>query len=178
MNLFALKYLQDISDAISDLENCLIDVKSFEDFSADFALKRVTERQFEIIGEALRKYNAIENIQQIDNTKKIIGLRNIIAHAYDSVDYALLWSIIKIDPNTAGLLNEALAKVKDYKDNIITGKKDIPPTIQNGRNEYLTKGNLMVVATGNVALNTIDPDYEANFKQDLSLLDRFIGILS
>jgi uncharacterized protein with HEPN domain len=74
MNLFALKYLQDISDAISDLENCLIDVKSFEDFSTDFALKRVTERQFEIIGEALRKYNAIENIQQIDNTKKIIAM--------------------------------------------------------------------------------------------------------
>jgi uncharacterized protein with HEPN domain len=109
MNLFALKYLQDISDAISDLENCLIDVKSFEDFSTDFALKRVTERQFEIIGEALRKYNAIENIQQIDNTKKIIGLRNIIAHAYDSVDYALLWSIIKKD----------LPELKKEVDNII-----------------------------------------------------------
>jgi hypothetical protein len=26
-----------------------------------------------------------------------------------------------------------------------------------------------------VPLNTIDPDYEANFKQDLSLQDRFIG---
>jgi hypothetical protein len=31
------------------------------------------------------------------------------------------------------------------------------------------------MATGNVPLNTIDPDYEANFKQDLSLQDRFIG---
>jgi cobaltochelatase CobS len=35
--------------------------------------------------------------------------------------------------------------------------------------------NLFVVATGNVPLNTIDPDYEANFKQDLSLQDRFVG---
>jgi hypothetical protein len=33
----------------------------------------------------------------------------------------------------------------------------------------------MVIATGNVPLNTVDPDYEANFKQDLSLQDRFIG---
>jgi hypothetical protein len=51
----------------------------------------------------------------------------------------------------------------------------IPPTIMNGKNQVLTLGNLFVIGTGNVALNTIDPDYEANFKQDLSLQDRFIG---
>jgi cobaltochelatase CobS len=34
---------------------------------------------------------------------------------------------------------------------------------------------MFVIATGNVPLNTIDPDYEANFKQDLSLQDRFVG---
>jgi hypothetical protein len=45
----------------------------------------------------------------------------------------------------------------------------------NGKNQVLTLGNLFVIGTGNVALNTIDPDYEANFKQDLSLQDRFIG---
>jgi cobaltochelatase CobS len=87
----------------------------------------------------------------------------------------LLDELPKIDPNTAGLLNEALAKVKDYDKNPITNQKDIPPTILNGRNQTLVKGNLMVIATGNVSLNTVDPDYEANFKQDLSLLDRFIG---
>jgi cobaltochelatase CobS len=87
----------------------------------------------------------------------------------------LLDELPKIDPNTAGLLNEALAKVKDYDKNPVTNQKDIPPTILNGRNQTLVKGNLMVIATGNVALNTVDPDYEANFKQDLSLLDRFIG---
>jgi hypothetical protein len=87
----------------------------------------------------------------------------------------LLDELPKIDPNTAGLLNEALAKVKDYDENPVTKIADIPPTILNGRNQTLTKGNLMVIATGNVALNTVDPDYEANFKQDLSLLDRFIG---
>jgi cobaltochelatase CobS len=86
----------------------------------------------------------------------------------------LLDELPKIDPNTAGLLNEALAKVKDFKYDETTDTM-IPPTILNGRNQKLSLGNLMVVATGNVALNTIDPDYEANFKQDLSLLDRFIG---
>jgi MoxR-like ATPase len=86
----------------------------------------------------------------------------------------LLDELPKIDPNTAGLLNEALAKVKDFKYDETTDT-NIPPTILNGRNQKLSLGNLFVIATGNVALNTIDPDYEANFKQDLSLLDRFIG---
>jgi len=86
----------------------------------------------------------------------------------------LLDELPKLDPNTAGLLNEALAKVKDFKTNKTTGAIQ-PPTILNGRNEKLVLGNLMVIATGNVPLNTVDPDYEANFKQDLSLQDRFIG---
>jgi cobaltochelatase CobS len=86
----------------------------------------------------------------------------------------ILDELPKIDPNTAGILNEALAKVKDYKYDDIT-QTSIPPTIRNGKNEILQLGNLFVIATGNVPLNTIDPDYEANFKQDLSLQDRFIG---
>jgi cobaltochelatase CobS len=86
----------------------------------------------------------------------------------------LLDEMPKLDPNTAGLLNEALAKVKEFKPDKVTGVRK-PPTILNGRNEKLSLGNLMVIGTGNVALNTVDPDYEANFKQDLSLQDRFIG---
>jgi hypothetical protein len=86
----------------------------------------------------------------------------------------ILDELPKIDPNTAGILNEALAKVKDFKVDPATGVA-IPPTIRNGKNEVLELGNLFIIATGNVALNTIDPDYEANFKQDLSLQDRFIG---
>lgn len=86
----------------------------------------------------------------------------------------ILDELPKIDPNTAGILNEALAKVKDFKYNELTKSYD-PPTIRNGKNQVLPLGNLFVIATGNVPLNTIDPDYEANFKQDLSLQDRFIG---
>ena len=85
----------------------------------------------------------------------------------------ILDELPKIDPNT-GILNDALAKVKNFGLDDKTGLQ-IPPTIRNGKNEVLRLGNLFIVATGNVALNTIDPDYEANFKQDLSLQDRFIG---
>jgi|GEM_PF-995531 len=86
----------------------------------------------------------------------------------------ILDELPKIDPNTAGILNEALAKIKDYKVDEAT-KVVTAPTIRNGKNEVIALGNLYVIATGNVPLNTIDPDYEANFKQDLSLQDRFIG---
>lgn len=86
----------------------------------------------------------------------------------------ILDELPKIDPNTAGILNEALAKVKDEKYDPVT-KTWKKPTIRNGKNKVLPLGNLFVIATGNVPLNTIDPDYEANFKQDLSLQDRFIG---
>lgn len=86
----------------------------------------------------------------------------------------ILDELPKIDPNTAGILNEALAKVKQYDIDDATGQI-IPPTIENGRGQKMSLGNLLVIATGNVPLNTIDPDYEANFKQDLSLQDRFVG---
>jgi hypothetical protein len=86
----------------------------------------------------------------------------------------LLDELPKIDPNTAGLLNEALAKVKEYKKDELTGAMKAP-SILNGRGEKKYLGNCFIMAAGNVPLNTIDPDYEANFKQDLSLQDRFIG---
>lgn len=81
----------------------------------------------------------------------------------------LLDELPKIDPNTAGILNEALAKVKDF------GPEGQPPTIRNGRGQLLTMGNLFVIATGNTKLNETNVEYEANFKQDLSLQDRFSG---
>jgi cobaltochelatase CobS len=86
----------------------------------------------------------------------------------------LLDELPKIDPNTAGIMNDALAKVKNFSEDPATNTL-IRPTIRNGKGVKLYLQNLFVIATGNVPLNTIDPDYEANFKQDLSLQDRFVG---
>lgn len=82
--------------------------------------------------------------------------------------------IPKIDPNTAGLFNSALAKVKDIIYDVNTNEK-IMPTIENGRGQKIPKGNLIIIATGNLKLNELSTEYEANFKQDLSLQDRFAG---
>ena len=80
----------------------------------------------------------------------------------------LLDELPKIDPNTAGILNSALAKIADYKD----GQ---PSKITNGRGQRFVRKNIFVMATGNTLLNSDSVDYEANFKQDLSLQDRFVG---
>jgi cobaltochelatase CobS len=81
----------------------------------------------------------------------------------------LLDELPKIDPNTAGILNAALAKVGEYNSN---GE---PATIQNAKGDIIERGDCFIMATGNSLLNTKDAEYEANFKQDLSLQDRFAG---
>lgn len=86
----------------------------------------------------------------------------------------LLDELPKLDPNTAGVLNDGLSKIKDPIDKDDSGK-EFPPTITNGRNQVFEKKNIFVIATGNSLLNEADVNYEANFKQDLSLQDRFAG---
>ena len=80
----------------------------------------------------------------------------------------LLDELPKLDPNTAGILNAALSRIGEFKNGM-------PASIQNGRGEIIPRGNVFVIATGNTLLNSASVEYEANFKQDLSLQDRFAG---
>ena len=90
----------------------------------------------------------------------------------------LLDELPKIDPNTAGILNDGLAKIKDSIKEITDSKGNkvqVMPTIMNGNGELVSKKKIFIIATGNSLLNEANKDYEANFKQDLSLQDRFAG---
>jgi len=91
----------------------------------------------------------------------------------------LLDELPKLDPNTAGILNDALSKIKDPKEIVrdcATGEeREMMPIILNGRGEQIEMKKIFVMGTGNSLLNEADKDYEANFKQDLSLQDRFAG---
>jgi uncharacterized protein with HEPN domain len=91
-----LKYLLDIESVILEIE--AIKSKSennFTNFKSDIILQRAIERDLEIIGEAIRKMLEIEPDIQISASKNIIGLRNIISHAYDSVEPEMIWGIIQ-----------------------------------------------------------------------------------
>ena len=70
--------------------------KNFDEFTRDRLLQLALERQFEIIGEALHRLERIDEANlglRIPDYRKIIGLRNIIAHGYDVVDDGALWDL-------------------------------------------------------------------------------------
>jgi uncharacterized protein with HEPN domain len=89
------KLLWDVRTCIEDIDSFLKG-KTFEDFSSERLLQAAVEREFEIIGEALNRLFKLDEErvrQKISQFHEIIGLRNIIAHGYDSVDVKALWDI-------------------------------------------------------------------------------------
>jgi hypothetical protein len=71
-----------------------------------------------------------------------------------------------------------LAKIKDAVKvvELANGTKiEVQPTISNGKGQRISRAKIFIIATGNSLLNEANKDYEANFKQDLSLQDRFAG---
>ena len=90
-----LKYLLDIQAIVSELENILIFLENdYSNFTSNFIAIRAVERELMIIGEAINKLNKLDQTISISNTKQIIGLRNMIVHAYDSIDTTVLWKIL------------------------------------------------------------------------------------
>ncbi len=83
------KYLWDILQAIERLE-LATNGFSFEEFSGDILRVNAVERNFEIIGEALKRIRNLQPDIQITDYAKIIGMRNIIAHNYDAVEPVVL----------------------------------------------------------------------------------------
>ncbi|MBZ9786959.1 DUF86 domain-containing protein [Psychroflexus sp. CAK57W] len=91
-----LKYILDIESIIEEIESIKEKTKNdFNNFSDNIILQRAIERDLEIIGEAIRKIMEINPNIQITASKNIIRLRNIISHAYDSVEPEMLWGIIQ-----------------------------------------------------------------------------------
>jgi uncharacterized protein with HEPN domain len=78
-------------------------------FQSDIILQRAVERDLEIIGEAIRKLIELNPELIITSSKNIIGLRNIISHAYDSVEPEMIWGIIQ---NNIPLLADEINKIK------------------------------------------------------------------
>jgi len=90
-----LKSLFDIKIAINEIEVFFeIEEKSFENYSKNVLLKRGIERNLEIIGEAVNRILKEDPEFQITNARRIIGLRNQIIHAYDSISDENIWSIV------------------------------------------------------------------------------------
>ncbi|MGB3588028.1 MAG: HepT-like ribonuclease domain-containing protein [Tunicatimonas sp.] len=93
-----LKYILDIESAIEELDEVVnMYGKDYRKFSSNFMAVRTVERDLEIIGEAVRKLIEIDPSLKISSSKQIIGLRNMIVHAYDAIDPTMLWRILLKD---------------------------------------------------------------------------------
>jgi uncharacterized protein with HEPN domain len=93
-----LKYILDIESIISELEKIIEHHNAdYNDFLANFISIRAVERDLMIIGEAIGKILRIKEDIKITSAKHIIGLRNMIVHAYDSIDPTALWRILILD---------------------------------------------------------------------------------
>ena len=95
MNERILKWLFDIRDAISEIDSYFENTpKEFEQYKSNIILKRAVERDLEIIGEAVNRILKNKPDFRIENSKGIVGLRNQIIHAYDSISDENIWAII------------------------------------------------------------------------------------
>jgi uncharacterized protein with HEPN domain len=92
-----LKWLYDIKISIDEIDDFFIkEEKDFLKYRNNIMLKRAIERNFEIIGEAINRIITRDSIyiEKISNAKSIIGLRNQVIHAYDSISDENIWSIL------------------------------------------------------------------------------------
>lgn len=90
-----LTYLQDVLDAINDLQSCFVNFPHrFDLFDKDIMRKCVVERKVEIMGEAINRIRKTDPSVEIPNARAIIDTRNRIIHAYDNVQSDFLWSLV------------------------------------------------------------------------------------
>lgn len=88
------KYLFDILMAVDLIEKFTVDNTDFNLYKNDLKTQSAVERQLAIIGEALNQLKKIKPDLEIKNDKQIIGFRNRLVHAYDSIDNSIVWAII------------------------------------------------------------------------------------
>ena len=87
--------LQDIAGAITKIDSFTSGF-TFETYTKDDRTRSAVERQFIIIGEAIRRihHQSAEASQRIDNAIRIAGFRNILVHEYEQVDDGEVWRVI------------------------------------------------------------------------------------
>jgi Protein of unknown function DUF86 len=96
--------------------------KTFNDYAADARLRSAVERQFEIVGEALRVtlQHQPELAANIADTRAIIAFRNQLTHAYSAIDHPTVGSpgaaVAGLEPGTYTLtMTVDLANARDWK---------------------------------------------------------------
>jgi uncharacterized protein with HEPN domain len=90
------KLLEDIRDAAAFIRE-VTQGRTLDDYRRDRLLRQAIERNFEIIGEAVRRLAQHDppTAARIGDYGQIIAFRNVLIHGYDLVDHTLVWSTIE-----------------------------------------------------------------------------------
>jgi uncharacterized protein with HEPN domain len=88
-------YLQDILDAVNDIES-FVDGMTYEEFIKDRKTLNAVVRSIEIIGEASKSIPETlkANCKELP-WKQMAGMRDKLIHAYFGVDVETLWKAVK-----------------------------------------------------------------------------------
>ncbi|GAB4247338.1 MAG: DUF86 domain-containing protein [Candidatus Methylacidiphilales bacterium] len=90
------KYLHDMAEACHRILAFTADA-TWEHYQANELLRSAVERQFEILGEAANRLRdaAPDEFASLPEAPAIVGLRNRLAHGYDIIEDAIIWSIVQ-----------------------------------------------------------------------------------
>ncbi len=105
------KYLEDIRLGIESIDEHLQHKRDFRFFLDNKTARRAVERELEIIGEPTNRILKINPDILITHARKIVNLRNMVAHAYDSITNEGVWGIVvndlpKLKAEVAELLSQ------------------------------------------------------------------------
>lgn len=111
----APKLLEDIRDAAAFIRDA-VDGLQLDEYEDDRLRRQAVERNFEIIGEALNRLTRVdsETASAVGPVSQIKAFRNILVHAYDSIDHAIVWDVIQnqlpsLLANVERLLDEGIS---------------------------------------------------------------------
>ncbi|MDG6219012.1 MAG: DUF86 domain-containing protein [Candidatus Thermoplasmatota archaeon] len=87
-------FVEDILTSVDKIENYISDLY-YDDFIENHMVVDAVLRNLEIIGEAANNIpDEIRNKFSNIPWKKMIGLRNLVAHGYFGIDMTIIWEII------------------------------------------------------------------------------------
>ena len=87
-------WLLDIYQAIDEIFEFIGEKRDFKIYQSDLKTKKATERNLEIIGEAVTRILKLDPNFKIENARNIIVTRNRIIHSYDNISDEIIWTII------------------------------------------------------------------------------------
>jgi uncharacterized protein with HEPN domain len=91
-------YLTDIVEACGAIASAVQDI-DFAAYESTRLIRSSVEREFIIVGEAVAALARLapEAFAGITRARRVVEFRNLLTHAYPTVDDALVWAIIEND---------------------------------------------------------------------------------